>query len=205
MAPGSASLTGVSPLITPETSLTRSATTTSTPTRWPLPGQGHDPGHGHDSGPRWTDPNPANWSSDAFAINDNNIVVGDTYNSTENGGFNVAMAWKWNGSNGGTMVDLNTISGGPGADSGNGNSAYAINDNDQVTGYSNTYAANLGYPTALIENVTNAFGGSPASRQPGCRDPARVTPVREALGSRLTPAGRGDEGRLAFGHSKRLL
>ena len=109
-----------------------------------------------------TDPNPANWSSDAFAINDNNIVVGDTYNTTENVNFNVAMAWKWNGSTGGTMVDLNTISGGPGADTTNGNSMYAINNNNQVTGYSNTYAANLGYPTALIENVTNAFGNSPS-------------------------------------------
>ena len=151
-------------------------------------------------------PISANWSSDAFAINDNNIVVGDTYNSTENGGFNVAMAWKWNGSNGGTMVDLNTISGGPGADSGNGNSAYAINDNDQVTGYSNTYAANLGYPTALIENVTNAFGGSPSITTTWLSRPGQSHTGAGGFGQSINASGRrGDEGRLAFGHSKRLL
>ena len=36
------------------------------------------------------------------------------------------MAWKWNGSTGGTMVDLSSISGGIGFDSGNNNAAAAI-------------------------------------------------------------------------------
>ena len=70
----------------------------------------------------------------AYGINDNNIVVGDSYNGAENVNFEVAMAWKWNGSTGGTMVALNTISGGPGADNTNGNAAFAINNLNQVTG-----------------------------------------------------------------------
>ena len=41
--------------------------------------------------------------TDAFGINDNNIIVGDSLNSNWTCS---AMAWKWNGGSGGTMVDL---------------------------------------------------------------------------------------------------
>ena len=40
-----------------------------------------------------------------FGLNDNNIVSGQYVNSLNAGTCN-AMAWKWNGSTGGTMVDF---------------------------------------------------------------------------------------------------
>ena len=46
-----------------------------------------------------------------WGINDNNIVVGQSYNA-ENADFEVAMAWKWNGSTGGQMVSLTSALGG---------------------------------------------------------------------------------------------
>ena len=101
--------------------------------------------------------------ADVFGINDNNIVVGDSYDY-QNPNFPVAMAWKWNGSTGGTMADLTTISGGLGVDpSGNPSDAYAINKNNQVTGFAQNYAGNPGYQTAYVLNVTNAFAGSSPS------------------------------------------
>ena len=55
--------------------------------------------------------------SNTFGINDNNIVVGDyyTYNASADTITTSAMAWKWNGANGGTMVDLVAVSGGFGS------------------------------------------------------------------------------------------
>ena len=77
------------------------------------------------------DPNYPN--SDVFGLNDNNIVAGDYVNM--DAGLFYAMAWKWNGSTGGKMVDLGSISGGIGVDGSNRNGAAAINNNNQVAGY----------------------------------------------------------------------
>jgi hypothetical protein len=99
--------------------------------------------------------------ADAFAINDNNIVVGDSYYQ----GACAAIAWKWNGSTGGTMVDLTRVSGGLGADTNNWNAAYGINNLNQVTGYACTAGIldgnGNGYQIPFVADVTNAFGGSP--------------------------------------------
>ena len=101
--------------------------------------------------------------SDAFGINDNNIVVGDYYNANMTLS---AMAWKWNGATGGTMVDLGAVSGGFGTDANNYQEAYSINNSNQVTGYACTSPLvdgnGNGYPTPYVANVTNAFGGSPS-------------------------------------------
>ena len=43
--------------------------------------------------------------TEVFGINDSNIVVGQSY-ATPISPFYDAMAWKWNGSTGGTMIDL---------------------------------------------------------------------------------------------------
>ena len=101
--------------------------------------------------------------TDAFGINDNNIVVGDSVNGNWTCS---ATAWKWNGGSGGTLVDLGAVSGGFGTDANNWQEAYSINNNNQVTGYANTSPLvdgnGNGYPTPYVANVTNAFGGSPS-------------------------------------------
>ena len=108
--------------------------------------------------------------SNTFGINDNNIVVGDyyTYNASADTITTSAMAWKWNGSNGGTMVDLGAVSGGFGSPGSSSpfQEAYAINNSNQVTGYAETSPLvdgnGNGYLTPYVANVTNAFGSSPS-------------------------------------------
>ena len=128
--------------------------------------------------------------SDAFGINDNNIVVGDYYNANMTLS---AMAWKWNGATGGTMVDLGAVSGGFGTDANNYQEAYSINNSNQVTGYACTSPLvdgnGNGYPTPYVANVTNAFGGSPSITYNWLPRPGRGTTTPQASGFRSIPAG----------------
>ena len=78
--------------------------------------------------------------TEVFGINDNNIVVGQSYPSMTANSVD-AMAWKWNGSTGGTMIDL---AGAIGLHSGSLSSNWAINNHNQVTG-GVAYAGNNDY------------------------------------------------------------
>ena len=94
-----------------------------------------------------------------FGINDNNIAVGESVNLSQNDSFPVAMAWKWNGSTGGTMVSLyDTL--GP---STIGSSAWGINKYNQVTGVQGAYTGNEGYPSAYVADVTHSFDSTPST------------------------------------------
>ena len=144
--------------------------------------------------------------ADVFGINDNNIVVGDSYDY-QNPNFPVAMAWKWNGSTGGTMADLTTISGGLGVDpSGNPSDAYAINKNNQVTGFAQNYAGNPGYQTAYVLNVTNAFAGSSPSATlhlvARSRQGVQQRPNRRAVDQRQRVCGHAERDAL---YDRRIL
>ena len=100
--------------------------------------------------------------AEVYGINANNIVVGQSWNG---GGFDDAMAWKWNGSTGGTMIDLMSAIGSSSGGANNGNCPIAaINDSNQATG-AIAYSGNNGYITPYTLNLTNAFsnGSTPVT------------------------------------------
>ena len=144
--------------------------------------------------------------SDAFGINDNNIVVGDYYNANMTLS---AMAWKWNGATGGTMVDLGAVSGGFGTDANNYQEAYSINNSNQVTGYACTSPLvdgnGNGYPTPYVANVTNAFGGSPSITYNWLRTRQGARQRRRRRDFDQFQRGCGDRGRGTGRNAKRRL
>ena len=128
--------------------------------------------------------------SDTFGINDNNIVVGDYLNTNYTLS---AMAWKWNGGTGGTMVDLGAVSGGFGADANNYQEAYSINNSGQVTGYACTSPLvdgnGNGYPTPYVANVSNAFGSSPSITYSWLQRPGRTYSDAAGVGISINSSG----------------
>ena len=48
--------------------------------------------------------------TEVFGLNDSNVVVGQSY-ATLSSAYADAMAWKWNGSTGGTMINLHSAIG----------------------------------------------------------------------------------------------
>ena len=126
-----------------------------------------------------------------FGINDNNIVVGESY-ATMTSDFADAMAWKWNGSTGGTMVNLASAIG---AASGTINYGWGINNLNQVTGgvpYDlNNYTGYSppGYKTPYVLDITHAFDPTPSTTIKWLLIPGGVGTLHGGIGVAINDNG----------------